>query len=342
MITPTKRRIAVAAGILVVASVVAVTVANATRADAADCTIQRLPVPSGGGHSIVLAMDRTGRHVAGRVWSKESGEKLDLVLWADGTTHRAELPGESQVPEGVSSSGVVVGTTTVVSDIGKMNLRAWMYRDGAVTVLSGGTSAEAHAVSDDGIVVGTVDNHPVMWRSPSEAPSLLPVPGKEWEGEARGISADGTTIVGTLNLKGAGRNRPYVWMAGGAPRDLPLPVVDGEPVLGALATAITGDWIAGTAMLHSGRDGVPTRWNLRTGQAQAFPKYRISQQSISTDGWMTAYRKGAGLILLLDGRATAVLRGYGSARDTSEGISMDGRTIAGNASQNVPILWHCA
>ncbi|WP_199515517.1 hypothetical protein [Nucisporomicrobium flavum] len=307
---------------------------------AGDCTVEQLALPPGDPYSIVFAMDPAARFVVGRTLREAGTSRLDLVIWDGGEPRRVELPGEGQVPRGVNGKGVVVGTTEIHSAAGPIALRAWVYRDGGVALLPGTEVTEALAVSDDGIVAGTDGKRPVLWRPSAAAPSPLPLPaGGPSEGKAYGISADGRTIVGVL---GAGLTHPYVWPAGGEPRELPLPVIDGEPAMGAIAQSVTGDWVAGMATTRSDDGGVPVRWNLRTGEAQAFPKYGLAGGTVSADGRLTA-AGGGGRAVLLGARKTTTLRRLGDAtgsRDMAEAISQDGRSIAGNAA-SAPVVWRC-
>jgi uncharacterized membrane protein len=158
----------------------------------------------------------------------------------------------------------VVGSTVFGSLGGPQEMRAWVYRDGAVAILPGARGTEAFAVSDDGTVVGTVDGRPVLWCPSAVEPSTLPMPNAGWTGKAFDISADGQTIVGLLGPDV--QPRPYVWSAGGTPRELPLPTIDGEAVMTAIAQSITGDWVAGMATSRHDDKGMPVRWNLRSGE----------------------------------------------------------------------------
>ena len=355
-------RIAVAVGVAIVVSVGVLIIVKVTshRVDTSsaaetgkaprNCRIEQLPVPSDSAPSTVMGMDSTGRYIIGWTPHPGSAAGLDLLIWADGGINRAELPGEDQVPGDVNATGVVVGTTALRSQSGAINMQAWVYRDGTATMLQGARSAEARAISDFGVVVGTEGRRPALWRSTSDAPSMLPMPESAWEGTAADITADGRTIVGALHPPHSALNRPYVWPVDGTPRELPLPVVEGTTALGALAVTITGDWVAGTAALTNGRDDVPVRWNLRTGEVRAFPALRIAGPKTSADGWMTARDDHGLAILILGARATVALPrlpdGPKRHLDVAEVISQDGLSVAGNASSaaaggTLPVVWHC-
>ncbi len=295
--------------------------------------MEPLAQPAPGAYSLVLAMDPGGRHIAGRT-GRPGDVDLDLVLWTDGRPSVADLPGENQVPHAVNASGVAVGSTIFGSLGGLQELRAWIYRDGAVATLPGEGSSEAFAVSDDGAVAGTLAGRPVVWRPAAAAPTVLAP-----DGRALGISADGRTIVGQTGV--GGQTRPYVWTDGGTPRELPLPTIDGETAMTAIAQSITGDWIVGMATTRDDDRGVPARWNLRTGDVVAFPGHSLAGGSISADGRFTAQD---------DRRATVSggpetltlprLDGNAGLRDSPSAISLDGRVVAGNAG-NAPVVWRC-
>ncbi|MFG2045362.1 hypothetical protein [Dactylosporangium sp. NPDC048998] len=336
----TRVWIAVAASVPMVVIGVAVGAGKAPMT----CGVERLALPSGSAPSLVTAMDPTGRYIVGRTTHASSTSRLDLLIWDNGELHQAELPGERQVPTDVNADGVVVGTTDIQSASGPIDMHAWVYGDRTATLLPGTGSTEARAISDGGVVVGTDDRRPVLWRSTTDAPSTLPLPEGAWEGVATAITADGETILGTLHPPQTGLNRPYVWLADGTLRELPLPVVNGTTALSAYPVAIAGDWVAGTA----GDDGVPVRWNLRTGEVQAFPRFRTAGLKISADGWILARDRHSHATLLLSQQATLTLpslRDRGSFPDVPKVITQDGLHVAGEASAagsgTLPVVWHC-
>jgi hypothetical protein len=329
------------AAVAVVVAAVGVLAAY-TASDPGDCTVERLPLPAPGAYTLVFAMDPAGSHVVGRTGAGSGDSRLDLVIWTDGRPRRAGLPGDgSPVPEGVNAAGVVVGTTTVGSTGGPTELRGWMYRDGAATLLP---LSEASAVSDDGVVVGADRGRPVVWR-PSDAAST-PLAADGHTGRATGVTPDGRTIVGVLRT--GNRMLPYVWSADGSPRELPMPTVDGEPAMDASAESVTGDWVVGLATTRRGDRDVPVRWNLRTGEVTVFPRYDLGGAAVSGDGVLTA--KDHRRAVLLGARRTLTLRRLDDSSalpDTAEAVSPDGRRVAGNAASvraggTAPVVWRCA
>jgi hypothetical protein len=311
-----------------------------------NCTLERLALPSGDAASLVMATDPTGRYIVGRTAHANSTSRFDLLIWDHGALHRADLPGERPIPTDVNTGGVAVGTT----ESGPGNMQSWVYRDGTATLLPGTRRTEARAISDDGVVVGADAQRPVLWRSTSDAPSALRLPEGAWEGLATDITADGKTILGTLHRPQSNNNRAFVWSADAAPRELPLPVVDGTTAIGAYATAISGDWVTGMAEMPD--TSVPVRWNLRTGEVQAFAGFILPGAQISAEGWMTASDTRGHATLLLGQQATLTLPGLperGTFADVAKAISQDGLLIAGGASAGgpqaaggtLPVVWHC-
>jgi hypothetical protein len=311
-----------------------------TARETGDCAVERLALPSPGAYSLVFAMDPSGRHIVGRTRGGGDPSDLDLVVWTDGRPRRVDLPGDSyQIPEDVNAAGIAVGTTTFGTLGGPMEHRAWQYRDGAATTLP---LTEAFGVSDDGVVDGTHERRPALWSPGAAAPTPLATS----TGDAYDITPDGRTIVG---MTGTGSSlRPYVWSADGTPRELPLPTIDGRPALGAGASSVTGDWVTGFATTWQSDRGLPVRWNLRTGEVTAFPRYDLGGAAVSDGGVLSA--KEDRHAVLLGGPRTLTLRRLDdgtAAPDTAEAISPDGRRIAGNAASagaggTAPVLWRCA
>ncbi|MFI5915054.1 hypothetical protein [Dactylosporangium sp. NPDC051541] len=313
----------------------------------ASCAVERLSV--GGGKSMVMAMDPAGRFIAGRSEHDGAPARFDLLLWHDGALSIADLPGRHPVPADVNAAGVVVGTdltgggdTGVDTAGADGTAQAWIFRDGRVTQLPGTRFTEARAVSDDGVVAGTDDERPVLWRDTTRTPMILPPPPGGKEGRADDISPDGRTVVGTVRTPG---NRAYVWVGDAPPRELPRPVVGGTEAVGWSAVAINGDWVLGAAEVATG--SVPVRWNLRTGEVLVFPDARIPGLQLSAGGWLPATTaRGAGTLLLNGQESVPLPRlpGPGAAVDVPKAISDDGRLITGDASQTVgtvPAVWKC-
>ncbi|MER7475117.1 hypothetical protein [Micromonospora sp. NPDC000018] len=305
------------------------------------CPVERLPVPAGSTMDMVIGMDPTGRYIVGRTNPGRGGSGLDMLIWDNGRLRVIPVPGEQQLPTDINSRGVAVGVSGAVGE------RAWIYRDGAVTYLPGQPSipTRANAINDSGVVVGAnVLRQPLIWRTPTDQPTVLPMPDGGWEGEASDISADGT-IVGTLNRQRTTLFQAYAWLPDGTRRELPPPVVDGEKAVATRAMSISGDWVAGTA--KGPRGDVPTRWNLRTGEVQAFPEMRMGGRSVSADGWLVGSREGQGLLASHQGSVTLPdLHDHDTAMSNyAVAISRDGRLVAGGGSAGgprpVPVVWRC-
>ncbi|MER5335763.1 hypothetical protein [Micromonospora sp. NPDC002717] len=303
------------------------------------CPVERLPVPDRSIMNMVIGMDPTGRYIVGRTNPGRGGTGLDMLIWDNGRLQVIPVPGDQQLPTDINSRGVAVGVS------GVLNEQAWIYRDGTVTHLPGQPSIRANAINDSGVVVGAnILGQPLVWRTPTDQPTVLPMPDGDWEGEARDISTDGT-IVGTLNRQRTTLFQAYAWLPDGTLRELPPPVVDGERAVATRAMAISEDWVAGTA--EGPRGDVPTRWNLRTGEVQTFPEMRIGGRSVSADGWLVGNREGQGLLASHQGMVTLPdLHDHDtSSSNNAVAISRDGRLIAGGGSvggpRAVPVVWRC-
>jgi uncharacterized membrane protein len=299
-----------------------------------DCTIERLPVPSGASGSLVMAMDPTGRYIVGR---SGSAAGFELLRWDNGAVQRVALPGENPVPTDVNADGVVVGSS---------NRQPWVYRGSAVLPLPGANATAAHAISDGGVVVGVDNQFPALWRALSAEPTRLAVPAGTEAGRASDISPDGRTIVGTLTRQNT--SRAYIWLPDGTARELPLPVITGETVRGSSANAISGDWVFGSVSLPT--TSVSARWNLRTGEMQTFQDFRAPGVEISDDGLVVGsdklgrpiVRSGTSADLLLP--SLPARAGGAAATDKPKTISGNGRVIAGDAATeagSVPVIWRC-
>ncbi|MFG3420373.1 hypothetical protein ACIBTZ_02295 [Micromonospora sp. NPDC049460] len=303
------------------------------------CPVERLPVPAGSVMDMVIGMDPTGRYIVGRTNPGRGGTGLDMLIWDNGRLQVIPVPGDQQLPTDINSRGEAVGVSGTVGE------RAWIYRDGTVTHLPGQPSTRANAINEGGVVVGANGlRQPLVWRTPTDQPTVLPMPDGDWEGEASDISADGT-IVGTLNRQRTTLFQAYAWLPDGTLRELPPPVVDGERAVATRAMSIFGDWVAGTA--DGPRGDVPTRWNLRTGEVQTFPGMRMGGRGVSADGWLVGSREGQGLLASHQGMVTLPdLHDHDTNMSNyAVAISRDGRLVAGGGSvggpRAVPVVWRC-
>ncbi|MEV6488084.1 hypothetical protein AB0M20_05500 [Actinoplanes sp. NPDC051633] len=311
------------------------------------CRVSRLPAPKGADHATATAVAPSGRFVGGAtLGSEETGENGAALLWDAGQLRTIEIEGRSATPLGVNDDGVVVGGVTR-----NHKLAAWVFRDGHAEILPGLPGHDnmfATGVNARGDIVGVAGgpgdvNKAVLW--PAGEPGeirTLPAPGSAG---AMGISADGV-VVGYAN------DRPYVWSAAGAARELPG---------GAEGTAlgIAGDWVYGTSgpsaddgnfgsalkdAPHSG--GRPARWSLSRNRLETLPGTHPA--AITASGAMVGLtakpernavvfrdRPPANLPPLSDRPVPSVVNA----------ASVDGRTVAGEQPgerDTIPLLWRCS
>jgi hypothetical protein len=303
------------------------------------CPVERLPVPERSVMDMVINMDPTGRYIVGRTNPGRGSATLDMLIWDNGRLQVIPVPGDQQLPTDINSRGMAVGVS------GALGEQAWIYRDGIVTHLPGQRSTRANAINEGGVVVGVNGlRQPLVWRTPTEQPTVLPMPDGDWEGEANDIAADGT-IVGTLNRQRTSLLQAYAWMPDGTLRELPPPVIDGAKAVTTRAHSISEDWVVGLA--EGPRGDVPTRWNLRTGEVRTFREMSIGGRHVSADGWLVGNRDGRALLASHQGTVSLPdLHNHDTAMSNNAvAISRDGRMVAGGGSAGgarpVPVVWRC-
>jgi hypothetical protein len=173
----------------------------------AACTVDQLPM--GGAKSAeVTSGDSSGRWLAGRSDPFFGQEKTSKVLvWHDGKLVGTARDGNNAISlKAINSVGVGVG-------FGDINKMPYVYRDGKLTKLKGGTG-EGTAINDAGTIVGVLgqnaQSHPVRWASPDAEPEPLELPDGADQGFDRmyAITPDGI-VLGT-----AGRDL-YMWLPDG-------------------------------------------------------------------------------------------------------------------------------
>ncbi|MEJ3745972.1 hypothetical protein WEI85_22105 [Actinomycetes bacterium KLBMP 9797] len=321
------------------------------------CTLQQLEMPQGQPPmSVVTGGDPSGRYVVGRSYP-DSSQTPRILIWENGKVTAVAMEGQDQALRDVNSAGAAVGYS-FVGDDEALRTAAWVYRDGKMSRLAG-DNAEAHAINEDGVIVGVVDGKPALWRTPTSEPTLLKTPGAGWIGQATDIDDDGT-VVGRLAKGETEAEAGYLWRPGGALEKLPVPAVDGKQATEYTASSIRNGWVAGWALLgerSSGkRDaaaGKPAgggeirapRWNLRTGAVDTPDGIRMVE-GINRHGWVVG--EASGPVLLADGR-TVQLPTLGHD-DTIPSIvytvSDDGRTLAGQVwmadGDPAAALWRCS
>jgi hypothetical protein len=216
-----------------------------------------------------VTIDPSGRYLAA---TPDSLDGTVLLAGPGGVRTLTAVP--KLVVSGVNGSGTVVGNVENDADED-----GYVIDDGTAVELGrppGARNAEAHAVGDNGDVIGDVrmpDNtfRAAVWRHGHwDRPQLLAAPAGG-PSSAFGIAADGR-IVGSVGKS----PQPYLWQPDGTVAPLPTP--EGKP--GGIASDIAGDWAAGpvdyaatATTLPDGRTAARppmtwARWNLRTGEVR--------------------------------------------------------------------------
>ncbi|MEV0132920.1 hypothetical protein AB0H83_31210 [Dactylosporangium sp. NPDC050688] len=306
------------------------------------CVVQRLPVPAGEGEKgIVSGSDPSGRYILGRTYPDG---RPSTVVWQGPQVRKVPMPGDDPVLSDATSTGVLVGSSLTKQDTST----AWVYRNGEFSKLVG-ADAQALAINEREVIVGSVQGRPAMWASPTAEPTMLATPVSGMTGQASGIDEDGT-IVGTLGSGEATAGLGYVWSPDGTPRKLPQPSVRGNPAGMYNARTIRDGWVSGWAAYDEPNRGPrwigTPRWNLRTGHLD------------TTDGLLTVLNAqgrlaGPSALVAPDGSTVPLPlpEGYDASTDSvdTRALSDDGTIVAGYVSargggmsyEPVAIVWRC-
>ncbi|MER6915367.1 hypothetical protein ABT354_27145 [Streptomyces sp. NPDC000594] len=189
-----------------------------------------LPIPPGGIHSFVKALNSRGT-VVGEYYVEGSDGPLAIRWNADrpGYTRLAPLPGERfSRATALSDRGWVVG----LSYNSPSESHPVRWRPGAaparLALPSGSAGGNAAAVNNAGVAVGDAsgaDNrsHPLRWRSDGSRTDLPVLPGDN-SGTATSVNNAGTAVGWTERRDGTGGPaHPVRWNAAGVVSALPLP-----------------------------------------------------------------------------------------------------------------------
>jgi hypothetical protein len=294
------------------------------------CELELPPLPADASQSWAFGTDPTGRIVFGKYHQPAGPDLTSItpVLWIDGEAVPLDGAGEDPNIAAVNSSGVAVGSGFVGETEAEIRRVAWIYQDGEVTELAG-DDAEPFAITDDGIVVGTVSDRtvPVVWPSPDAPAEQLPTPELTDNWIISEVKPDGT-IVGFNNDD---LENSFVWWPDGSVQAIPMSKVDGE-WFGFRAYALNGHVVVGEAW-YDGWFQSSAAYDLATGE------YRFLSQdapldiwSMNRHGWVVGEADGyaglwtpeGGLLRLPD---LGLHNEYGPNRPTS--VTDDGRTITG-------------
>jgi hypothetical protein len=295
-------------------------------------------VTAGGRTTSPRAADPTGRYVV--------GDGPSAVLWDSGQPR--VLPRPPGVAAGALESHAVNARGEVVGLAQAPTQRAWAYRDGRSTLLplpSGYSLSVAGGINAAGDIVGEAwqGNGPdvaVLWPA-SGGVQVLRAPGTRYGAGAFAVGDDGT-VVGTLNDGGT----PYVWPAHGAGHALPNPA----GTTGGKAFAIRGEWAAGWAgipqprikptnkdKLSQSTGLVAARWNLRTGEATAFPSLTDPVTAVNNSGDLLVDVTGVGGTYVHYGQSHTIPGGVALSLPDTGHPQVVGMDTAGTR----PMFWIC-
>lgn len=316
------------------------------------CAVDKLQAPDGATLTTVEGADPTGRFFTG-YWRRNDSSNPKLLIWTDGKP--SEVPVADLDPHliDVASDGRAVGWGGTLGDGGDT---PWSYQNGTLTKLTGASHGSAIGVNDAGVIVGsggTVNDNgqllykPVRWASADASATILPLPAGATAGAAYGIDEDGT-IVGAVRSRPAEDPKPYVWLADGTHRYLPLP----ERTTAGEAAQIRNGWVIGRVGIRTGNekpDYTPVVWNPRTGETRMYKE--LSQLSaVNRHGWIVGLDRESRAVLLGDGFRVELPPAPTAPAPPADGLtprtlSDDGRTIAARsrtaAKTEDATVWRC-
>ena len=313
----------------------------------ASCEVEPLPLPPGAvDMSVVTGADPSGRFIVGKAYPGGSARRL--LIWDNLSVSTVDMSGADAQLYDVNSSGIAVGYSFMGED-----MAAWVYEDGRTSRLGGGF-AQALGINDDGVIVGNLRPHPVeatptVWRSPTAAAEVLPIPQGISFATADAVDEDGT-IVGTIDFGRAGLR---VWRSDG--RVLTLSpgevVVHGLPGTELSAIAIR----AGVVLLFAAADIGSSRylsrvlWDTRTGKVRELSGV-YDARALNARGWVAAatVRGLESQVTVLnpdDGSSVVLPPLVESGGAEAVSISDDGTVLAGSSASSLgtttAVVWHC-
>lgn len=331
------------------------------------CVVRQLPLAGGLTWVNAPAADPTGRFVVASGWlpggqtlAPSAGGRSEpgtdrVIRWNDGRPTVIVPPGGRGGATDVNSAGTVVG----VAERDGPTV-SWVYRNGRVDLLPG--TGWVSAVNAAGVMAGSSEGRPALWLSPTQRPTVLPLPPGAFGGDARDIDDDGT-VVGVVWNEGYSERRPYVWLPDGPHRQLPMPAVTGAD---GVATQVRNGWVAGGPMDVPGRGPgfvrtapALVRWHLSSGTVDVSPD--VTRGVINARGWVAGLNQ-VGDVPNVEWQYTRVIRDgtvtvlpaltppdpLQPVRDEPGAVMLsdDGRTVVGQSRDRdgraVPVVWRCA
>jgi uncharacterized membrane protein len=223
-----------------------------------------------------------------------------------------------------------VGTSYGADD----TVTAWLYRSGKITMLPGGSGAEAEAINEAGVAVGSrAQRQPVVWRSVDAAPVELPLPAGARTGRAVDVDADGTV----LGMLGSGpESQAYLWLPDGSGRAIP-------ELTGAMVYALRDGIVSAMVNEHA------TTFDLRTRAIRTVDGLDHNADDVNGYGWLVGIdARGRGLLVTDRGPVVLpdlVFHTPGGMHDIPWVLSDDGRTVAGQSDTKDDVIhaviWTC-
>jgi probable HAF family extracellular repeat protein len=159
-------------------------------------------LPGGTSFSQANAVSPDGTIIVG---SSVSANAQESFRWsaADGMSALGFLPGSQGRPNSAndaSNEGTIVGAAPNAGNL--VNAYRWTAADGMTSLGTlGGSTSSAQAITPDGsVIVGGSSSAQGMqafrWTSAGGMVGLGDLPGGEFDSQARGVSADGSVVVG--------------------------------------------------------------------------------------------------------------------------------------------------
>lgn len=178
------------------------------------------------------------------------------------------------------------------SVIGGMAPNAYRFENGvlnSIPLLPGGEDGMSHVhgiSADGGIIVGassaTDGTFAFVWTESDNTTRLLDVPGASWS-EAMGISANGSTIVGTFAVGASSTETAFAWSALGVVTMSSLSMDEGT-ISQAYSVTADGLWAVGVS------DELASLWDTRSGEVWDLNVLAAGQAAF--DGWILGEATG--------------------------------------------------
>lgn len=320
-------------------ALVSMTLVASPGAAAEDCTMQRLPEPSGSSWTTVSAGSPSSDWLVGSAQLSSGGSQL--LIWHNGELQQPKTEVPDSELTGVSDNGLAVGTG-VENDgedpvsFAHQNGQTWRLpttdKSGRATVEAispdGRTAVGSEEAYQDGERVGSV---PVRWTGKR----LQHVQQIAGAGQGAATGVDGATVVGSS------ADRAYVWPGDGTQGYLPQA---SEP---STADAVRGNYAVGEGSPADDTTGSVLLWNLDRDTASKLPDPVNDAYDVNSSGAVavsTTEPSGGDAAVVRNGRLRTLpsLGGGGSATAISDDGVAAGTTHTADGEAH-PVMWRgCA